>query len=183
MDVKWPQKSSAIQAMIALFLAFGLAIAAIGCVSVQERQARQIRDQTYRISLVERVQSHVYAMKCASLLPFAADLLWEEGFEVELTGDPIDSAITDFRERDDTRRVRYEVHTQPVDSHQCAVQFVRHEELGTQTHRHRDPSRELTLLDRVDEDAARRARFEAHQEAQRAYEEARRDPDAEPTSW
>ncbi len=170
----------------------GLAILAIslvvgggslGCVSVQERQARQIRDQTYQVALIQAVQGHVYEMSCEALLPLAADLLWDDGYRVELRGEPVDRVETEARELDGNRRVRYEVHSQEMGERRCAVQFVREEEAGRERVRRRDPGLELLLLDQVDDRAGRRARMEARLAAEAAYEEARRDRDTEPTRW
>lgn len=158
---------------IGLIGALWAAIALVGCVTVQERQAREEEVRVYEAALKQHVQAYVYPMSCPALLPLAGDLLWRDGYE-ELDWDGEGEGVkTQWKERVDDRgeigRSRYHVHSHDVGVQLCAVQFVRDDEEGGTHLRRRDPRRELEFLDEVDPEGAQTVRMEARQEAYEAY--------------
>lgn len=151
-----------------------VATIAMGCASPEQRQAREVEENTYRIALQRMVQGHVYEMRCEALLPLARDLLWESPYEgTDYTADGL-GLRTDWLYHDDRRRSMYEVHAHRVGSERCAVQFIHRHDVGASEHRNRDVQRELELLDKVDSQRAQQLRSKARQEAREAHDETLR---------
>ncbi len=170
MRVKGPTQDRWVIWRIALFSA--LIASAIACTTPQERRARLVESHTYEMVLLQEIQSYIYSMSCPALMPMAADLLWEAGYNDDNWEGAGDHLKTEWRTHDEMRRSRYEVMCRELAEEKCTVQFVRDEDLGETNHRRRDPHLELNLLQLVDEDAAYRIRSIAREEARKAYEEA-----------
>lgn len=167
----------------ALLLLLIAAIFCAACTTPAERHARQVETQTYEASLQQLVQAHVYSMSCPALLPMAVDLLWNGGYgEARYVNDGKDLQ-TEWKNHDEMRRSRYEVHSFEVGSQRCAVQFLREEEAGGSHFKRRDPRREMELLESIDADMAANLRAEARYRASEAYREALEEAQGEPTTW
>ncbi|RAL20263.1 hypothetical protein DL240_17950 [Lujinxingia litoralis] len=157
-------------AMIALlWMAGGLG----GCVSAPERYARDVRDQTYRARLEHEVRAHVYPTACASLLPWAEQHFWEQGFErVSIQLDSLE-VTTGWRPRGDSLQERYVVYGRAAGPQACAWQFLRTERAGPAEQELRDVDMEMVLLERIAPAKAREVRLKAQRDADRAYDETR----------
>ncbi len=153
--------------LISLLLIFILLPA---CTTPQERQARQVEEDTYRTALQRMVQSYVYSMSCEALLPLAKDLLWESPYDGAAYTEDRTGLTTDWRDHDETRRSRLTVHSHRAGHDRCAVQFITQERIGHNEHQRRDVNRELELLERVDDEEANRVRLGARREAREAYD-------------
>lgn len=153
----------------ALGAAIALVIFCTGCVTVQERQAKEEEVRVYEAALKQHVQAYVYSMSCPALLPLAGDYLWRDGYD-ELVWDGEGEGVkTDWKSEGEQARSRYHVHSHDVGIQACAVQFVRDDEVEDSIQRRRDPRRELEFLDEVDPEGGKRVRMEARHEAYEAY--------------
>ena len=154
---------------MAMMLISALCCGAACTTTPAERQAQQVEEDTYRLALQRLVQSHIYPMSCEALLPLAMDMLWESPYEeAEYTGDRL-GLVTPWREHDERRRSRLNVHAHRAGNDRCAVQFITVDEVGPHEEQRRDVNRELQFLERVDEEAANRVRLRARREARQAY--------------
>lgn len=154
--------------MALVWLLVALGSPAIGCAIFSERGVSDAESEAYTVALHRMVRSHVYDMRCEALLPLAREVLWEADFEqVDYQGDH-DGLRTEWVERDDMLRARYEVHPHRVGANRCAVQFLYREQAGARDRERRAMGREIELLEYVDAPQADRIRARARQEAQEA---------------
>ena len=159
--------------MIALLAGIGLAIVAGiamgGCATPLEREARQIEERTYELSLRRQVQSHIYSMSCMALLPLAADYLWERGYgDSKWIGDR-EGLISEWKKEEGGAGSQYEIHAQELGPQQCTIQALRRREAKESLER--DPRWEWRFLQAVNPEQAGRLDFRAQEEADGAYRE------------
>ncbi len=157
----------------AFFVAAGASSMAIGCAIFSDRNINDAEAQAYEVAFHRMVQGHVYEMGCDALLPLAQEVLWDADFQqVEYQGNN-DGLQTEWVDRDEMLRARYEVHPHRVDDNRCAVQFLYREEAGAAESEQRAVGREIELLEHVDPEEAKRIRTEARREARRVTSEQR----------
>ncbi len=138
----------------------------LGCSTTPDRQT----EQAYQSALERLVQGHVYEMGCEALLPLAEQVLWEAGYREVTHHEERDEIVSEWADRDGMRQVQYAVHTHRVSASRCAAQFILRERAGQSQNQRRDATRELELLELVDEQEAQRVRMQARQEAKEARE-------------
>jgi hypothetical protein len=138
----------------------GLALAlVVGCASFRQAVARQqfINGQ---------VQGFVYAQPVDQVWPFARQLLFESGYELDPSGSTDALTIeTQWLPVQNGDSMRLLVQGMPVDATHCRVQFTRYTQHSYGAESGRALDFEWSLLQRVDPQAAQQIQSGADQQA------------------